>query len=108
MSVWCYLRTSTRESKYAGSFKVRLEAAWRTTVPDDCAGHTTRTIVAQGRACSIKRRKRAVKLGGFTALTLPTEGGVIPSKGGRRNEPWGSRGPPTEACWLMLSRSEKN
>jgi hypothetical protein len=35
-------------------------------------------------------------------------GGAFPSKGGRRNEPWGSCGPPTEACWLMLSRSEKN
>ena len=80
----------------------------RTTVPDDCAGHTSRTIVAHGRACSIKRRKRAVKLGDFTALTLPTEGGVFPSKGSRRSEPWGSRGPPTEACWLMLTRREKS
>jgi|GraSoiStandDraft_24_1057298.scaffolds.fasta_scaffold02583_3 hypothetical protein len=42
----------------------------------------------------INRRKRAVKLGDFTALTLPTEGGVFPSKGSRRSEPWGARGPP--------------
>jgi len=28
-----------------------------------------------GLACLIKQRKQAVKLGGFTALTLPTEGG---------------------------------
>ena len=44
---------------------------------------------------------------GFTALTLPTEGGVFPSKGGRRSEPWGPRGPPTEACWLMLHAAGK-
>ena len=68
------LRTSTREPKYAGSFIVRLEATWHTTVPDNCAGHTTRTIVAQGRVCSIKRRKRAVKLGGFTALPFRRRG----------------------------------
>ena len=43
-----------------------------------------------------------MKLGDFTALTLPTEGGVFPSKGSRRSEPWDPRGPPTEACWLML------
>jgi hypothetical protein len=60
--------------------KSNWRRAGRTTVPDDCAGHTSRTIVAHGRACSIKRRKRAVKLGGFTALTLPTEGGVFHRK----------------------------
>ena len=42
-----------------------------------------------------------MKLGDFTALTLPTEGGVFPSKGSRRGEPRDPRGPPTEACWLM-------
>ena len=60
-----------------------------------------------GLACSIKQRKRAVKLGNLTALTLPTEGGVFPSKGSRRSKPWGPRGPPTEACWLMLTRGGK-
>ena len=95
------LRTSTRIQVCRKAPKSNWRRPGRTTVPDDCAGHTTRTIVAHGRACSIKRRKRAVKLGDFTALTLPTEGGVIPSKGGRRNEPWAPRGPPTEACWVM-------
>ena len=47
-----------------------------------------------------------MKLGDFTALTLPTEGGVFPSKGSRRSEPWDPRGPPTEACWLMLTRGK--
>jgi len=48
-------------------------------------------------------------LSGGTSPPLPSDGGgAFPSKGGRRNEPWGSCGPPTEACWLMLSRSEKN
>jgi hypothetical protein len=69
-----------RESKYAESSKVQLEAAWahdgsgrlrRPHLQDNCRSRP---------ACSIKRRKRAVKLGGFTALTLPTEGGVFHRK----------------------------
>ena len=61
----------------------------------------------QVAACSIKRRNRAVKLGDFTALTIPTEGGAF-----HRNKPEGANlgvraAPPTEACWLMLTRGGK-
>ena len=65
-------------------------------------------VYRSGPAWSIKRRKRAAKLGDFTALTLPTEGGVFHRKVAGGSEPWNPPGPPTEACWLMLTRGGKN
>ena len=60
------------------------------------------------RASAAARLERRLRAADEVARNRPCERrGRIPSKGGRRSEPWGSRGPPTEACWLMLSRSEK-
>ena len=39
---------------------------------------------------------------------VPWFRGRIPSKGSRRSKPFGPRGSPTEACWLMLTRGGKN
>ena len=68
-----------------------------------------RSIGPTGQTPLLDQAKKAGgEAGDSTALTLPTEGGVFPSKGSRRSEPWDRRGPPTEACcWLILTRGEK-
>ena len=73
MSVWCYRGRQRANPSMLEASKSDWRRPGRTTVPDDCAGHTSWTIVAHGRACSIKRRKRAVKLG-TSPPSLPTEG----------------------------------
>ena len=74
-------------------------------VGDGCAGPPSMRIECLGlrlRTPSLAK-KAAVKLGDFTALTLPTEG-ASPSKGAAGgSEPSDRRGPPTKACWLMPS-----
>jgi hypothetical protein len=57
-----------------------------------------------GPRCSIKGRKRAVKLGGFTALTLATEGGIFPSKGSRNDRAFGAARPSDRSLLNALIR----
>ena len=59
---------------------------------------------AGGALGDAQKEKAGGEAGGFTALTLPTEGGVFHRKVAGGSEPWARAAPPTEACWLMLTR----
>ena len=62
------------------------------------ARHVTKAITVDPAPPLLDQSKKAGgEVGGLHRPYPSDGGGVFPSKGSRRSEPWGARGPPTEA-----------